>query len=278
MRSYPPISIDQPLLSIRRFSSARDSLDALTANNTLTTEMAAVLSLLVRCRLNILISGGTGSGKTTLLNALSWSISEHERLVTIEDAAELQLNQPHVLRLETRQANLRGEGLVTQRELVINALRMRPDRILLGEVRGPEAFDMLQAMNVGHDGSMTTLHANSPEESLGRLLNMVLMSDAALSESTILEQISSVIDLVVQIGRVSQGQRRILRVSTIAGIKGGQVIMHDLYRFHYTHSEGNSLGAHEKCQIPSPRWMSKVVAAKQLENFQAFHLIAEQTS
>ena len=190
----PPLAVDAPILSIRRFSRNRDSLERLALSGTLSGEMAALLSLLVNARLNIIISGGTGTGKTTLLNALSWAVAAHERIVTIEDAAELTLNQPHVVRMETKQANVRGSGQINQRQLVINALRMRPDRIFIGEVRGPEAFDMLQAMNVGHDGSMTTLHANSPEECFDRLLNMIMMSDASLTESAIFDQVTSVID------------------------------------------------------------------------------------
>ncbi len=252
----PPISIDKPLLSIRRFSGARDRLDSLVANASLTPTMAAVLSILVKHRLNVIISGGTGSGKTTLLNALSWAINQDERLVTIEDAAELQLNQPHVLRLETRQMGAQGEGLVTQKHLVVNALRMRPDRILLGEVRGGEAFDMLQAMNVGHDGSMTTLHANSPEEAIRRLISMVMMSETTLTESFIQNQVLSVIDLIIQVGRVGRGQRRVLRITSVGKQEDGQAVLQDL--FHFEYHDDATLGRHIGQAVVSPAWLQKI--------------------
>ena len=227
----PPLSIDGPCLSIRRFGHRRLSAQELIGNLTMTPYMLELLRGCVKARLNVLISGGTGAGKTTLLNVLSSFISNRERVVTIEDAAELLLNQEHVVRLETRPANIEGKGAVHQRQLVINALRMRPDRIIVGEVRGEEALDMLQAMNTGHDGSLTTIHANSPRDALSRLETMVAMSSLSLPENAIRRQIASAIDVVVQVSRMSDGTRKIVSVAEITGMEGDVVTMQDIFVF-----------------------------------------------
>lgn len=225
----PPLSVDGPVLSIRRFGRDRLTADDLLNNNSLTPAMLELLRGCVKSRLNILISGGTGAGKTTFLNVLSSYISNRERIVTIEDAAELLLNQEHVVRLETRPANIEGKGAIHQRQLVINALRMRPDRIIVGEVRGEEALDMLQAMNTGHDGSLTTIHANTPRDALSRLETMVAMSNLNLPESAIRRQISSAIDVVVQVSRLSDGTRKIVSIAEITGMEGNVVTMQDIF-------------------------------------------------
>jgi pilus assembly protein CpaF len=227
----PPLSIDGPVLSIRRFGA-----NPLTANDFLSFEsltggMLELVKGAVKARLNVLISGGTGAGKTTLLNILSSYIPEEDRVVTIEDAAELQLQQEHVVRLETRPPNIEGRGRITQRDLVRNSLRMRPDRIIVGEVRGDEALDMLQAMNTGHDGSLTTVHANSPRDSLSRLETMVLMAGLELPEKAIREQIASALDVVIQISRLSDGRRKITYISEIVGMEGNVVTMQDIFVF-----------------------------------------------
>jgi pilus assembly protein CpaF len=227
----PPLSIDGPCLSIRRFGHKRLSARELIENLTMTPYMLELMRGCVKARLNVLISGGTGAGKTTFLNVLSSFISNRERVVTIEDAAELLLNQEHVVRLETRPANIEGKGAVHQRQLVINALRMRPDRIIVGEVRGEEALDMLQAMNTGHDGSLTTIHANSPRDALSRLETMVAMSNLNLPENAIRRQIASAIDVVVQISRMSDGTRKIVSVAEITGMEGDVVTMQDIFVF-----------------------------------------------
>ena len=227
----PPLSIDGPVLSIRRFGHKRLSAQELIENLTMTPYMLELLRGCVKARLNVLISGGTGAGKTTFLNVLSSFISNRERVVTIEDAAELLLNQEHVVRLETRPANIEGKGAVHQRQLVINALRMRPDRIIVGEVRGEEALDMLQAMNTGHDGSLTTIHANSPRDALSRLETMVAMSNLNLPENAIRRQIASAIDVVVQVSRMSDGTRKIVSVAEITGMEGDVVTMQDIFVF-----------------------------------------------
>src|SRR6202789_360681 len=203
----PPLALDGPCLSIRRFGHERVNANDMVNNHTLTPSMLDLLRGCVKARLNILVSGGTGAGKTTLLNVLSSNISSRERIVTIEDAAELQLNQEHIVRLEPRPANIEGKGAVHQRQLLINSLRMRPDRIIVGEVRGEEALDMLQAMNTGHDGSLTTIHANSPRDALSRLETMVAMANLSIPDSAIRRQISSAVDLVVQVSRLSDGTR-----------------------------------------------------------------------
>src|SRR6266481_4484126 len=227
----PPLAIDGPCLSIRRFGHSRLVADDLINNRSMTPTMLDLLRGCVKARLNILISGGTGAGKTTFLNVLSSYISNRERVVTIEDAAELQLNQDHVVRLETRPPNIEGKGAIQQRQLVINALRMRPDRIIVGEVRGEEALDMLQAMNTGHDGSLTTIHANSPRDALSRLETMVAMSNLNLPDSAIRRQIASAIDLVVQVSRMSDGTRKVVSIAEITGMEGDIVTMQDIFIF-----------------------------------------------
>jgi pilus assembly protein CpaF len=227
----PPLSIDGPCLSIRRFG--RDPLTAadLLSNNTLTEPMLELLQGCVKARLNILISGGTGAGKTTFLNVLSSYISNRERIITIEDAAELQLHQEHVVRLETRPPNIEGKGAVQQRQLLINSLRMRPDRIIVGEVRSDEAVDMLQAMNTGHDGSLTTIHANSPRDALGRLETMVAMANLNIPDTVIRRQVSSAMNVVVQVTRLSDGTRKIANITEITGMEGDMVSMQDIFVF-----------------------------------------------
>jgi pilus assembly protein CpaF len=229
-----PVAVDGPLVSIRKFVSQIFDLESLIALGTLKAPMALILSEAVRSRISIVISGGTGSGKTTFLNALSRSISHNERLITIEDAAELQLQQPHVGRLETRPPNIEGDGEIRQRELVKNALRMRPDRIIVGEVRGEEAFDMLQAMSTGHEGSMTTIHANSPRDAVLRLEQMVGMAGFKMTEATIRSHIASAIRIIVQLQRFPDGKRRVTSISEITGIEGMVVQMQELYRFVLT--------------------------------------------
>ena len=227
----PPLAVDGPCLSIRRFGRDPLTADDLLGNKSLTPRMLELLQGCVKARLNILISGGTGAGKTTFLNVLSSYISNRERIVTIEDAAELQLNQDHVVRLETRPPNIEGRGAVQQRQLVINSLRMRPDRIIVGEVRGEEALDMLQAMNTGHDGSLTTIHANTPRDALSRLETMVAMANLNIPEGAIRRQISAAIDVVVQVSRLSDGTRKIVSIAEITGMEGEVVTMQDIFVF-----------------------------------------------
>ncbi len=227
----PPLAVDGPLLSIRRFGSTPLTADDLLRYRTLTPQMLETLRSAVRARLNIVISGGTGSGKTTLLNVLSGYISNAERIVTIEDSAELQIKQEHVARLECRPPNLEGKGAIRQRELVINALRMRPDRIILGEVRGEEALDMLQAMNTGHDGSITTIHANNPRDAIARIETMAMMGSITLPVAAIRAQIASAIDLIVQVSRMSDGSRRVTHISEITGTSGDVISLQDIYLF-----------------------------------------------
>jgi pilus assembly protein CpaF len=227
----PPLAIDGPILSIRRFGSSPLTAEKLIQNKALTGPMLDMLRAAVQARLNIVISGGTGAGKTTLLNALSSFISEKERIVTIEDSAELQLRQDHVVRLETRPPNVEGKGAIRQRELVINALRMRPDRIVLGEVRGEEAMDMLQAMNTGHDGSITTIHANTPRDGLARLETMCMMGDIRLPDKAIRMQIASAIHLIIQVARMSDGSRRITHVTELTGAYSDVISMQDIFVF-----------------------------------------------
>jgi pilus assembly protein CpaF len=240
----PPLAIDGPCLSIRRFGHNRLVAEDLINNNSLTPAMLELLKGCVKSRLSILISGGTGAGKTTFLNVLSAYISNRERIVTIEDAAELLLNQEHVVRLETRPPNIEGKGAIHQRQLVINALRMRPDRIIVGEVRGEEALDMLQAMNTGHDGSLTTIHANTPRDALSRLETMVAMSNLNLPESAIRRQIASAVDVIVQVNRMSDGTRKIVNISEITGMEGEVVTMQDVfvYRKRGIRENGEVLG------------------------------------
>ena len=227
----PPLALDGPSLSIRRFAVELLSIDDLTRLGTLTADLAKVLSAIVRGRLNVLISGGTGAGKTTLLNLLSGFIPETERIVTIEDSAELQLQQPHVVRLETRPPNIEGRGAVTQRDLVRNSLRMRPDRIVIGEVRGGEALDMLQAMNTGHDGSLTTIHANTPRDALGRVENMVSMTGVSFPVKALRAQIASAIDVVIQVERQEDGRRRVVSLQETNGMEGDVITTSELFKF-----------------------------------------------
>jgi pilus assembly protein CpaF len=234
----PPLALDGAVLSIRRFGTDPLKMPALIENGALTKEIAILFEMCVRARLNIIISGGTGAGKTTLLNALSAFIPADERIVTIEDSAELQMQQPHVVRLETRPPNIEGRGEVTQRDLVRNTLRMRPDRIVIGEVRGGEAIDMLQAMNTGHDGSLTTIHANSTRDALGRLETMVQMTGMRLSERAMRQQIASAVNLVIQVARLTDGTRRIISISEITGMEGETITMQEIFQFERTGVDG----------------------------------------
>lgn len=254
----PPLAIDGPSISIRKFAKQKITLDLMERQKNLSPEMAKVLKIASRCRLNILISGGTGSGKTTLLNAMSRMIDHGERIVTIEDAAELQLQQPHVVRLETRPPNLEGGGEITQRELVKNTLRMRPDRIILGEIRAGEALDMLQAMNTGHDGSMCTIHANRPREALTRLENMVAMAGVKLPNEAVRAQIAGAVNLIVQIARMRDGVRRITQISEVIGMEGDVVTMQDLFTFRYQgeDSDGKLFGNFDPSGL-RPHFISK---------------------
>ncbi len=227
----PPLAVDGPLLSIRRFSIGKLSVEGLMEKGSLTPPIASLLEGIVKGRLNVLISGGTGSGKTTLLNVMSGFVPHDERIVTIEDSAELQLQQPHVVRMETRPPNIEGKGEVTQRDLVRNSLRMRPDRIIVGEVRGAEAMDMLQAMNTGHDGSMTTLHANTPRDALTRIENMVSMSGATMPVKAIRAQVASAIEVVLQVERQEDGTRRLVSVQEINGMEGEVITMSEIFTF-----------------------------------------------
>ncbi|PHV25231.1 pilus assembly protein CpaF [Janthinobacterium sp. BJB426] len=230
----PPLAIDGPVMSIRRFSVDPLRLADLVAYTSMTAEMAEVLQGLGKAKMNILISGGTGSGKTTMLNVISGFIGHTERIVTVEDAAELQLQQPHVVRLETRPANIEGKGEVSQRALVRNALRMRPDRIILGEVRGAEALDMLGAMNTGHEGSMATIHANTPRDAITRLENMISMAAANLPSKAIRQQISSAISVVVQVSRLIDGKRKVTSIQEITGMEGDVITMQEIFSFKQT--------------------------------------------
>ena len=231
---FPPLALDGPYISIRKFAKKHIDFTKLLAFGSMTTGVARVLEIAGRCRLNVIISGGTGSGKTTLLNAISLLIDNAERIVTVEDAAELQLQQPHVVRLETRPPSLEGRGEVTQRDLVRNALRMRPDRIIVGEVRSGEAFDMLQAMNTGHDGSMSTIHANSARDAVTRIENMVQMGNFGLPAKSIRQQIVGAVDLIVQVQRQRDGGRRVIQVTEVCGLEGEVVILNDIFAFELT--------------------------------------------
>jgi len=230
----PPLALDGPMLSIRRFAVIPLELEDLVTNQTIVPELVDILKGVVKAKLNILISGGTGSGKTTFLNCLSRFIQEDERIVTIEDAAELQLRQDHVVRMETRPANIEGKGEILQRDLVKNSLRMRPDRIILGEVRGAESFDMLQAMNTGHDGSLTTIHANSPRDALIRLETMVAMANLDIPIVFLRKFISSAINIVIQLSRLVDGKRRLVSLSEITGMEGDMITMQEIFSFKQT--------------------------------------------
>jgi pilus assembly protein CpaF len=235
----PPLAIDGTSISIRKFSKSKLTLEKMMEHGSMTAKMCKLLNIAGRCRMNIIISGGTGSGKTTMLNAISRNIDPDERVVTIEDAAELQLQQPHVVRLETRPPNLEGQGQVTMRDLVKNALRMRPDRIILGEVRGPEAFDLLAAMNTGHDGSLGTLHANRPREALTRLENMINMAGLNLPAKAIRQQIADAVNMIIQVSRMRDGKRRVTYISEIVGMEGDVITMQDLYVYKYEGEDEN---------------------------------------
>jgi pilus assembly protein CpaF len=249
----PPLALDGPGLSIRRFGGHAIQIYDLVSGNALSQEMADFLALAVAARLNILVAGGTGSGKTTLLNCISSFIPEDQRIITIEDAAELALQQPNVFRLETRPPNVEGKGEVTMRDLFRNTLRMRPDRVIVGEVRGPEVLDMLQAMSTGHDGSMTTLHANNPRDALGRLEMMMLLSGVTLPERAMRQYVSGSINLIVHVARLSDGSRKVLRVSEITGLEGTTVLTQDLFEFAQTGTgdDGQVLGQFRKNAVRS---------------------------
>jgi pilus assembly protein CpaF len=249
----PPLALDGPVLSIRRFGRDPLTIDDLLRNGTLTTEMAEFLQVVIRARLNLLVCGGTGSGKTTILNCLTGFIPADERIITIEDSAELSLQQPHVVRLETRPPNLEGKGEVTQRDLVRNSLRMRPDRIIVGEVRGAEVLDMLQAMSTGHDGSISTIHANNPRDSLGRLEMMMMFSGFALPERAMRQQIASALNIFIHLARLPDGSRKVVKVSEISGIEGDTIMMQDLFEFVRTgiSPEGKVLGGYKPTGIRS---------------------------
>lgn len=257
----PPLAIDGPMLSIRKFAKKWISVDRLIELGSLPEQMAEVLKAIVGSRRNVLISGGTGSGKTTLLNAMSSFINHRERIITIEDSAELQLMQEHVVRLETRPANIEGRGEVSQRDLVKNALRMRPDRIVVGEVRSGEAFDMLQAMNTGHDGSMTTVHANTPRDALSRVEQMIGMSGVDISPRAARNQIASAMNIVIQIERLIDGHRRIVSLSEITGMEGETITMQEIFRFRATGraEDGRVLGQFEATGI-RPKFLAETAA------------------
>jgi len=258
----PPLAVDGPILSIRRFSTDKLMPNDLVERKALTQGMIEILEAAVKAKLNIIISGGTGSGKTTLLNALSVFINPKERIVTIEDAAELQLKQPHVVRLETRPANLEGGGAVRQRELLVNSLRMRPDRIVVGEVRGEEALDMLQAMNTGHDGSLTTVHANSPRDAISRLEVMVSMANSNMQVNAIRQQIASAVHLLVQASRFSDGSRRVTGITEVTGMEGSIITLQDLFVFEKrgVDPEGRVIGRFAATGI-RPKFYEKLVSA-----------------
>jgi pilus assembly protein CpaF len=249
----PPLALDGPSLSIRRFGKRRYDIEALVEKDTLTQDMVDFLRAIVRARLNVLICGGTGSGKTTMLNGLSAFVPEDERIITIEDSAELSLQQPHVVRLETRPPNLEGKGDVTQRDLVRNSLRMRPDRIIVGEVRGAEVFDMLQAMSTGHDGSIATIHANSPRECLGRLEMMMLLSGFPIPQRAMRQQIAAAINMIVHVSRLSDGSRKVMKISEVSGMEGEMIMMQDLFEFVITETtqSGKVVGAFRPTGIRS---------------------------
>lgn len=247
----PPLALDGPMVSIRRFGTNPIDIHRLLELETLTEEMAFFMKACVQCRMNILISGGTGTGKTTFLNAISKWIPPGERVVTIEDAAELQLQREHVVRLETRPPNIEGEGTVTQRDLVRNTLRMRPDRIIVGEVRGGETLDMLQAMNTGHEGSMTTVHANSPRDALRRLENMVSMAGINYPVGAIREQLSSALDVLLHLERLTGGRRKVVKIVEITSMEGDTICLHDIFQFNQTGVDdtGHACGQFEACGV-----------------------------
>lgn len=257
----PPLSLDGPLLSIRRFAVVPLRVEDLIQNKSMTPELAQLLAAMVHAKMNILISGGTGSGKTTLLNVLSGAIPATERIVTIEDAAELQLQQPHVVRLETRPPNIEGKGEVNQRALVRNALRMRPDRIILGEVRGVEVVDMLQAMNTGHEGSMTTVHANSPRDALTRLENMAGLGGVTVSTKAMRQQISSAIMAVIQISRLTDGRRKLVSLQEVFGMEGDVITLQEIYAYTQTGvADDGTVQGHFRATGVRPKFLARLRA------------------
>lgn len=272
----PPLAINGPTITIRKFAADPYTLEDLITFGTLNVDIAKFLRASVRARMNIIVSGGTGSGKTTLLNVLSGFLPEDERIVTIEDAAELQLQQKHVISLESRPSNIEGKGQVTIRDLVVNTLRMRPDRIIVGEVRSGETLDMLQAMNTGHDGSITTVHANSPRDSLYRLETMVLMSGMDLPSRAIREQISSALHLIVQIARYPDGTRKISKISEVMGMEGDTIVMQDLFEFQLEGLglRGEILGRHEATGIV-PSFLEKIRASGEILSSSVFKKASE---
>nr|WP_245444444.1 CpaF family protein [Microvirga sp. KLBC 81] len=255
----PPLAIDGPTLTIRKFKKDKLTLDQLVKFGSITPEGAQILEIIGRVRCNVIVSGGTGSGKTTLLNCLTRYIEPGERIVTCEDAAELQLQQPHVVRLETRPPNIEGEGQITMRDLVKNCLRMRPERIIVGEVRGSEAFDLLQAMNTGHDGSMGTLHANSPREAVSRIESMITMGGFSLPSKTIREMIVSSVDVIVQAARLRDGSRRITHITEVLGLEGDVIITQDLFTYEILgeDAKGNIIGQHRSTGVGRPRFWDR---------------------
>jgi pilus assembly protein CpaF len=255
----PPLSLDGPTLTIRKFKKDKLTLDQLVRFGTITAEGAEILRIIGRARCNVVVSGGTGSGKTTLLNCLTRAIDEDERIITCEDAAELQLQQPHVVRLESRPPNLEGEGQITMRDLVKNCLRMRPERIIVGEVRGPEAFDLLQAMNTGHDGSMGTLHANSPREAISRIESMISMGGFTLPPRTIRDMIVTSVDVIVQTQRLRDGSRRITHITEVIGMEGDVVTTQDIFLFDISGEDANGriIGKHRSTGIGRPRFWDR---------------------
>ena len=255
----PPLAIDGPALTIRKFKRDKLTLDQLVKFGTITQEGATILQVIARSRCNVLVSGGTGSGKTTLLNCLTRYIDHDERIITCEDAAELQLQQPHVVRLETRPPNIEGEGEITMRDLVRNCLRMRPERIVVGEVRGPEAFDLLQAMNTGHDGSMGTLHANSPREAMSRIESMITMGGFTLPAKTVREMIASSIDVIIQVARLRDGSRRITHVTEVVGTEGEVITTQDIFVYEMSGEDANGriIGQHRSTGIGRPKFWDR---------------------
>jgi len=272
----PPLSLDGPALSIRRFGAEPLTADRLLALKSISPEMLEVLQAAVKAKISVLISGGTGAGKTTFLNMLSKYIPETERLVTIEDAAELQIQQENVVRLETRPPNVEGKGAVRQRQLLINSLRMRPDRIIIGEIRGEEAFDMLQAMNTGHEGSMTTIHANTPRDALSRLESMVAMANLNLPERAVRQQMASAIAIVVQISRMSDGGRRVVNISEVTGMENEIISMHEIFSFvrRGVGPSGKVVGTFRPSGI-RPKFMEKLRVAGIVLPPQLFETITE---
>ncbi|WP_299014172.1 CpaF family protein [uncultured Photobacterium sp.] len=260
----PPLAIDGTSISIRKFKEHKIKLENLVEFGAMSVDMAKVISIASHCKCNILISGGTGSGKTTLLNAMSGFVGHGERIVTIEDAAELQLQQPHIVRLETREASIEGTGAISARELVINALRMRPDRIIVGECRGAEAFEMLQAMNTGHDGSMSTLHANTPRDAVARVESMVMMATSSLPLEAIRRTIVSAVDLIVQVRRLHDGSRKVMFISEVVGLEGDNVVLEDIFRFD---NQGNTEDGKVKGVFKTPGLSSRSIIYERAKFF-----------